>query len=130
MSDEKEEKAPTLTGLLWSAVNTIFKREAVMALILLLGGGGAVVLAQTRLEDSVHEKVDGGLAPIKLEQESLKRKVDALGEDMQAMKRAQEAVEQRNADRFDVLYRTILTGSPSRKAEELAKPVPILDGGR
>ena len=56
----EEPKPPTLPGVLWALANLVFKREAllvvvVVALLLAIGAGG-VVYAQ--------DKFDAGLAPV------------------------------------------------------------------
>lgn len=124
MSDAKPRHTTTIEALIKALPNRIFKRDALaVGVTLLLGAGGyayAQKLAQDRIESAAERKV----APIKKTVEELQLEV----RDLKAQVQANEA---RAAERFDVLYRTMLTGRRDSRAEELATPAPpAKDGGQ
>lgn len=135
----EETPTPSLVALLWAIAGRIFKREALLVLastVVLMGTGASGVLyAQAQGQHAIDAGVDARINPLRDDLSQHKREAGAAIERLQvevtALRSAATAKEERDAARFDLLYRTILTGQPSSRAERLAQPTPAppVDGG-
>lgn len=121
-----------MTDLVAALPGRIFRRDALLILVVLGSGGAAAVWAQSKADARIHTVVDAGLSPLERRVDAQQKTLDGLSDDMAAMKRQQAAKEERDAARFDLLYRTILERRAQPEAAELAQPAvaPSKDGGR
>lgn len=129
-------KPPTVQETIAALPGRIFRREALGLVIALIVGAGAYAYAQSKVDARLQAAIDGGIAPVKAKLEehitTEKQAVEQLQLDVAQIRRDQAMKEERDAARFDLLYRTILTGRPQPRADELAAPVPVStpDAGR
>lgn len=122
MTDERRQ--PTVEALVKALPGRIFRRDALAVGVTLLVGAGGYAYAQKLAQDRIESAAERKVAPIKKTVEDLQLEV----RDLKAQVQANEA---RAAERFDVLYRTMLTGRRDSRAEELATPAPpAKDGGQ
>lgn len=119
-----ERRQPTVEALVKALPGRIFRRDALAVGVTLLVGTGGYAYAQKLAQDRIESAAEKKVAPIKKTVEELQLEV----RDLKAQVQANEA---RAAERFDVLYRTMLTGRRDSRAEELATPAPpAKDGGQ
>lgn len=125
MIDEKPKKnSTTLEGLVAALPARIFKRDALAIGVTLLVGASGFALAQKYSTAKVEEITDAKTQP-------LKKQVDQLQGEVRELKAQMNANEARAAERFDVLYRSLITGRRDPRAEELGQPAPpVKDGGQ
>lgn len=124
MSDAKPKKpATTLEGLVAALPAKIFRRDALAVLVTLGVGAAGYAWAQSKATERVEDVTAAKVAP-------LKRQVEELQSEVRELKAQVNANEARAAERFDVLYRTMLSGRRDSRADELATPAPpAKDGG-
>lgn len=124
MSDAKPRHTTTLEGIVKALPGRIFRREAMVAIVTLGLGGVGAVWAQSKAKAQVVELATEKVRPVEV-------KVEALAVDVDALRKELRAKEVRDAQRFDLLYQTILSGRRSSQAEELRQPaVQPADGGQ
>lgn len=114
---EQKKPSTTIEGLIAALPAKIFRRDALAVLVTLAIGGAGFAWAQSKVEDRVEAVTEKKVAP-------LKKKVDELQSEVRDLKAQVYANEERAAERFDVLYRTMLTGRRDSRASELATPAP------
>ena len=117
-----------LPGPVAALAGLIFQRGALLVVSLLALGAGGWGFAQDFGQSKIKAAVDAGVAPVQSELRThikdAEGKIETLRVEVTALRTAATAKEERDAARFDLLYRTILTGQPSSRAERLAQPTP------
>jgi hypothetical protein len=129
----------TLKAAVESLPGRVFKQGALTIIAAVTVGcvatGSTLIYAQSKLDDvkaGVARQIDGGISPVgsKLDEHIREERIarEQLQLDVAQIRRDSAVKEERDAARFDLLYRTILTRQPQPEAAELA--APMRDGGR
>lgn len=122
MGAEKPKEG--LVELVAALPGKVFKRDALVLVAAVIAGGAFAVYAQAQGKAAV----DAGVEPVRVRVERLEATVQAVQVSQEDMRRLLATKEERDAARFDLLYRTILTRQPQPQAAELAAPL-AKDGG-
>lgn len=134
-----DSSATTLKKAVESLPGQVFRQGALTIIAAVFVGcvatGGTLVFAQGKLDEvkaGVAKQIDGGITPVsaKLDEHVREERIarEQLQLDVAQIRREAAVKEERDAARFDLLYRTILTRQPQPQAAELA--APMKDGGR
>lgn len=124
--EKKSKTSTTLEGMVAALPAKIFRRGALTIITTVVSTGvasvGLAAYAQTKALQTIDERFDKKLneklAPIVAKQketDDLKRELEELG-------RRLTRNEDRDSQRFDVLYGVLLTGKPDKRAASLAEP--------
>lgn len=136
-SPPPQKKPPTVTELIAALPGKIFRRDALLLVVVAGLGAAGAVYGQGKLDDiktGVARQVDAGVAPLETKlDEHIKTEAEArarLERSMERLTDAMQAKEERDARRFDALQNTILERRAQPESAELARPAPVKDGGR
>lgn len=136
-SPPPQKKPQTVPELIAALPGKIFRRDALLLVVVAGLGAAGAVYGQGKLDDiktGVARQVDAGIAPLETKlDEHIKSEAEARGRIERNIERlvdAMQAKEERDARRFDVIQNTVLEGRRQPGSVELAQPAPVKDGGR